>query len=100
VGNVRSAYEGTVSALPVEPEDAAAVALGRTLADAIDAAEFLEGESRTKALYLAPHLMNVLKELLATPAARKAAGAVVKEAVSGTLGNLQDQARKRRERSA
>lgn len=69
---VREGFDTTVKALGLSDVDAAAVALGEVLSDALDDAVNLEGEARTKALYLTPHLMNVLKELLATPAARKA----------------------------
>ncbi len=88
---VRAAFDEAVGALATEAVDSAAVALGRTLADAIDAADDLQGDARTKALYLTPHLMNVLKELLATPAARRDVGgaAPAKGATSnGKLGQL------------
>lgn len=90
MGKVRAAYDDSVEALTVRDVDAAVVALGATLADAIDDSAEMSGEARTKALYLTPHLMNVLKELLATPASRQAVGAVAKGAkTSGTLGKLQ-----------
>jgi Asp-tRNA(Asn)/Glu-tRNA(Gln) amidotransferase B subunit len=92
--SVRDGYDRTVQALDLKDEDAALVALGETLADTLDAAAQMSGEAKTKALYLTPHLMNVLKEMLATPAARKAAtkpGAPPAEKGAGrgdTLGKL------------
>lgn len=51
--------------------DAALIATGRELANQIDyAVENLEGSDVTKALYLTPHLVNILKEMGATPAVR------------------------------
>ncbi|WP_028472975.1 terminase small subunit [Nocardioides alkalitolerans] len=55
--------------------DAAVVAAGRTIAQQID--DVMETGTpleKTKALYLMPHLLNVLRELLATPKARDDAG--------------------------
>jgi len=90
MGSVREAFDESMAALVLTDPDKAVVALGRTLSDAIDSAEYLEGEARTKALYLIPHLMNVLKELLATPASRKAVSGVAKGAsAGGRLGKLQ-----------
>lgn len=51
--------------------DAALVAAGRKIAERIDEATASgEGMEVTKALYLVPHMMNALREMLATPAAR------------------------------
>lgn len=71
------AFNETVAALSdVEAVDAALVQLGRRLAAKIDAAAGnLDPTVDTKALYLTPHLMNVLAQLGATPAARKAVAA-------------------------
>lgn len=69
------AYDATVAALgdSVTEKDAAVVAMGRRLAARIDAAAgSLDPTTDTKALYLTPHLMNVLTLLGATPAARAA----------------------------
>lgn len=52
-------------------QDAALVAAGRKIADRVDEAVATgEGQELTKALYLVPHMLNVLREMLATPAAR------------------------------
>ena len=70
---VRKAFDQSVEASTlVDAEvDAGAIATGRMIADRIDEAVASgEGQEVTKALYLAPHLMNVLKALLATPEAR------------------------------
>lgn len=43
----------------------------------------------TKALYLMPHLKNFLESMLATPAARRAAGIAAQDAGRGRLAHLQ-----------
>jgi hypothetical protein len=54
--------------------DAALVEAGRKIADQVDdAVANGVGMEVTKALYLVPHMLNVLREMLATPASRKAA---------------------------
>ncbi len=64
-------YDATIAALATEPEDVALVASGRRIAERIDtAAASGDALAETKALYLLPHLMNILRELGATPAAR------------------------------
>lgn len=68
------AYENTVEALgkEVTDADAAVVHTGRMIAAQIDyAVTHGTGQEVTKALYLVPHLMNVLTTLGATPQARK-----------------------------
>lgn len=73
VGDLSEAYERTVAECEPGPVDAALVQAGRTIALQIDAAKDAgAGLEVTKALYLVPHLLNVLRELLATPAARRA----------------------------
>lgn len=64
-------FDRTIEALDLKGADKAAVEAGRTVAKQIDHV-LVHGtpHERTKALYLLPHLMNVLKELGATPAAR------------------------------
>lgn len=70
------------------PEDAGLVAAARAVADRIDAAIAEEsGQELTKALYLIPHVTNLLREMLATPAARLNAK-VTKEVPGGKLGQL------------
>lgn len=65
------AYDATIAQLDLEPEDAAAIASGRRVAERIDAAAAAgDATVETKALYLLPHLMNILDALGATPAAR------------------------------
>ena len=72
--SLRTAVDATVRLAELEPEDAGLVRLARTYADEIDRAmREGEGQERTKALYLGPHLTNVLREMHATPAARQAA---------------------------
>jgi hypothetical protein len=80
------AYEETVKALHVREEDKAVLQTGRMIASQIDfAVAHGTGSEVTKALYLVPHLMNVLGQLGATPAAR---GLVV-EAVGSEAGRRQ-----------
>jgi hypothetical protein len=70
------------------PEDAGLVAAARAVADRIDDAIATEsGSELTKALYLIPHVTNLLREMLATPAARLNAK-VNKEVPGGKLGQL------------
>ena len=60
-----------------EDVDAALIEAGRSMATAIDdivADESASASDKTKALYLTPHLVSILRELLATPAARKQFG--------------------------
>lgn len=72
--NLVEAYDSTVASNDlVEDVDAALVASGRTMAKRIqDAVDEGEGQEVTKALYLTPHLMNILREMGATPASREA----------------------------
>jgi hypothetical protein len=59
-----------------EDVDAALVEAGRKIADRVDEAVATgEGTEVTKALYLVPHMVNVLREMMATPASRTAAKA-------------------------
>lgn len=68
------AFESTVESLVTVDADAALIAAGRRIAEKIDAAAAgTDPVAETKSLYLVPHLMNVLRELGATPAARAAA---------------------------
>lgn len=68
---ITSNYEETVAALDTTEADAAVIASGRAIARQIDySLQHGTGQEVTKALYLVPHLMNVLRELGATPAAR------------------------------
>ena len=68
---ITSSYERTVKALETTGADEALVESGRAIARQIDyATKHGTGQEVTKALYLIPHLMNVLRELGATPASR------------------------------
>lgn len=70
--------------------DAALVESGRTIAERVDhAVETGEGQEVTKALYLVPHLMNVLREMYATPKSRHEAG-LGKEGARGKLAEVRD----------
>jgi hypothetical protein len=54
--------------------DSALIETGRAIASSIDeitASKTATATEKTKALYLTPHLVAILRELLATPAARK-----------------------------
>ena len=86
MGDLTKAFDRTTKASGLTgAEDAAVVAAGRTIAQQIDfAVENLEGQEVTKALYLTPHLMNVLKEMLATPASRAAVNGTVKKQGPGS----------------
>lgn len=69
---MRDAVEATIQALDTKPEDKAAIELARTYADQIDRAEE-SGEAKIIAWtvrWITPLLLEVLKELGATPAAR------------------------------
>lgn len=75
MGELLDAYERTVKARARQEQDAALIETGRQIAAQIDVAvESLSGQELTKALYLSPHLVNILRELMATPAVRHAAG--------------------------
>ena len=73
MGDLRDGFDRSVDASSLVTEvDAGLVAAGRKIADQIDhATDNLTGQEVTKALYLTPHLVNILREMLATPAARK-----------------------------
>lgn len=78
VGRSTKAFNDAVGTLRLKPADAALVDAGRRIAERIDQS-FASGDqlAETKALYLVPHLMNVLRELGATPAVRGEFTAVV-----------------------
>ena len=98
MGDLRDAFDATVEAsILIRPVDSALVEAGRKIADQVDAAtDTGEGQEVTKALYLVPHMMNILREMFATPASRKAAGIADEEKAIGTLASLQAQRRKKR----
>lgn len=77
------AYEDTVKALDdrLKPEDSALIQSGRMIASQIDyAVTHGTGIEVTKALYLMPHLMNVLRELGATPDTRGSIANAIQDA--------------------
>ncbi len=84
------AFDASVAAsTAVKPVDQALVEAGRKIANRVDAAAALgEGQEVTKALYLVPHMVNILRELLATPASRTAAGLEDREKTGGKLAQL------------
>lgn len=98
-GRLLAAYEETIEAsTKITSVDAALVEAGRTIARRVDSAiDRGEGQEVTKALYLLPHLMNVLREAQATPTARLTAAAGKGEGAGNgsnggtqsTLGRLQ-----------
>jgi hypothetical protein len=56
-----------------EAWDSGLLEAGRKIADRVDEAVATgEGQEVTKALYLVPHMVNILREMLATPASRAA----------------------------
>lgn len=67
-----AAFDRTIDSLAIDHDvDAALVAMGRRYCEQIDAASGLgDPLAVTKALHLMPHVVNVLRELGATPAAR------------------------------
>lgn len=68
--------------------DAALIDAGAKIADRVDEAVTTgEGQEVTKALYLIPHLNNVLREMYATPKSRREAG-VGKEEAGGKLADV------------
>lgn len=71
-GAVTAAYEKTLAAMSLKEIDAAVSAAGMQIAQQIDfAAAHGTPTEQTKALYLMPHLLSVLRELNATPLARR-----------------------------
>lgn len=76
MGDLREAFDRSVKANQqlVDQLDDALTAAGRKIADQVDEAVDIGGQDATKALYLVPHLMNVLREMYATPKARLDAG--------------------------
>lgn len=93
---LREAYDASVATSKhVLAVDQGLIESGRKIADRIDRAVSLgDGIESTKAMYLLPHMVNILRELLATPAARIAAGVNDKEPVGGKLAQLRAVANK------
>lgn len=87
---LRKAFDDSVAtSVHVQDVDAALVEAGRSIADRVDEAVATgEGQEVTKALYLLPHMVNVLREMLATPASREAARKVANTEGTGKLAQL------------
>ena len=85
-----AAFERTVETLGLGDIDGTVVSAGRAVAAQIDwAVKHGVGQEVTKALYLLPHLMNVLRELGATPAARNAVAEAAPDVVEREADELQ-----------
>ena len=92
MGDLREAFDRSVgeNAQILAELDAALIEAGRKIADRVDEATATgEGQEVTKALYLLPHLMNVLREMYATPKARVEAG-IGKEGPGGKLAEVRE----------
>lgn len=89
-GDLVAAYEETVARCAgVEAVDAALVEAGRAIAVQVqDTIDTGSGQDITKSLYLLPHLMAVLRELGASPAARDALTGGNKGASGGKLADF------------
>lgn len=78
--------------------DDAIVESGRTVAKAIDdilADPEASAADKVKALYLIPHIVGILRELLATPAARKSFGVAANDTKKASrIANIKDNIRK------
>lgn len=87
MADLRKAFDETAEAnSELNPSlDAALIAAGRALADQVDAG-VAEGEGHA-ALYLIPHIMNVLREMYATPKSRREAD-LGKEGAGGKLAEV------------
>lgn len=83
---LRQAFDQSAStSADVTDVDAALLEAGRKIADRVDAAVASgEGQEVTKALYLVPHMVNVLREMLATPASRELAKKAATAAPEGS----------------
>lgn len=93
---LRTAFDQAVESSEAAPTlDRALIAVGEVFADRVDNAIATgEGTEVTKALYLLPHFMNVLREMHATPASRLAAGLAAKPDKGGTLSLLRSEHRR------
>jgi hypothetical protein len=87
---LRAAFDASMeTSSQVTPVDEALVEAGRKIADRVDEAiAGCEGQELTRALYLMPHMVNILREALATPASRINAGLVKDNAPKGRLAEL------------
>ena len=90
--SLRSSFDESVRANKqlIGGLDDGLVASGRVIADRVDEAlETGEGQEVTKALYLIPHLMNVFREMYASPKSRREAQ-IEEEAARGKLAEIRD----------
>lgn len=86
---IRDAFDEAVKASSlIKPMDAALVAAGQKVADHLDEIDSLPVDQRAKALYMVPHFATICRDLLMTPASRKAAGVTDGEAIGGKLHAL------------
>lgn len=90
---LRAAFDAAMAASKhvALPLDGGLVEAGRKIADRVDEATATgEGQEVTKALYLIPHMMNILAAALATPASRAAAKAAAggAEQAGGRLAGM------------
>lgn len=68
-----SAFEATVGELQLQKVDQTLITAGRRLCEQMDmTAAAGDATQLSKSMYLIPHLINVLREMKATPAAREA----------------------------
>jgi hypothetical protein len=92
MGDLREAFDRTVEANDqADAEiDAALIEAGRAVAGQVDDAIALGDLAETgKALYLIPHLMNILREMYATPKSRVEAG-IGREVAGGKLAAVRE----------
>jgi hypothetical protein len=87
---LRKAFDSSMeTSAQIAPVDEALIEAGRKIADRVDEATAnCEGQELTRALYLLPHMVNILRELLATPASRVNAGLVKDNVPKGRLAEL------------
>lgn len=87
---LRQAFDASVATSAHTTDvDTALLEAGRTIADRVDAAVASgNGLEATKAMYLVPHMLNVLREMLATPASRQNAGVAASQAKGSKLAEL------------
>lgn len=96
-GDLLAAVDKAIARLDLDERDAAAVALARSVALQMDRASgVLDATAQTKAAYLSSHLLPILRELGATPAARDQIVEVV--VPKETKDELDDFTRRRRVR--
>lgn len=87
---LRKAFDASAAtSTQLQDVDAGLLEAGRKIADRVDEAVATgEGQEVTKALYLLPHMVNVLREMLATPASRNAAKLAAPKDEGGKLAQL------------